>query len=209
MSPVDSDPFDPADYAATFGILDAVPGLTMVNNYSGLTALNWGTNQHGSPVLQRDNGALWWWDNPSGSGTWKRLNSIGLIDRSVQSADVSTSAVSGNGVKVVQTGNLTIPGGRAIHINVLMGLDNDVNPNSMVAIHLLDNGSTLTSAGYRAGEKWFDNGNVNMLDWYIEDPTPNSVHNYAVYVRATGATQSAGGGGTASARSSVITVSEV
>jgi hypothetical protein len=83
MQPSQTDLFDPADIAHTFTILDGVPGVTPIANYAALPT-NLTSAQHGSKYLQLDNGAEWYWYQPSSGsgGVWKRSNSIGQLGAS-------------------------------------------------------------------------------------------------------------------------------
>jgi len=207
IAPVDSDTFAAADYATTFGKLDAVPGVTIVPAYSGaggLNTLSWGTNQHGRTVIQADNGAWWLWYNPSGSGTWKRINNIGLIQKTIQNADVSSAATSGTGILVVQSGNLSIPGGRSVQINCTLGLDNNSGANGNAAVLLYDNGALLKTFTFKVGNNTGSLGNSQSFDWYVNPGSTPSTHNYAVYARSISIT-----GGTTTAKTSVLNVIEV
>ncbi len=93
MAPVDSDTFTSAAFTDTFTKIDNVPGVAVVANYAALLALGWGTNQHGRKAIQLDNLAEWIWLDPSGSGTWNRVNSLGVLNRTSQGSDVSTAAL--------------------------------------------------------------------------------------------------------------------
>lgn len=208
MAPVDSDDFESADFTATFTKIDNAPGVTTVANYAGLQALGWGTNQNGLKVIQLDNLAEWIWIDPSGTGSFKRTNTIGLLNQATQTTDASTSATTGLGVMGVQTGNLTGPGGRYLQVHADIGLASTVGVNGMAVVTLTDNGSVLTQNGYRAGQKHFGGGNRTVLDEFIL-PTAGSVHNFALWVRAESATAALGGGGTSTLTHSVLTVFEI
>lgn len=210
MSPVDSDVFTSADFSTTFGKIDAAPGVAKVANYSALTTLGagWGVNQHGRFVLQLDNGALWYWFDPSGSGSWKRANSTGLLAKVVQNADVSSSATSGNGILVVQSGNITVPGGRYLDLNCTLGLANSTGAIGMVSVNLVDNGSNIKEFVFKVGTQNTGQGNSQSFDWYV-NPSANSVHNYGVYIRSVSGSTSNGAGGSSTAKTSVLNVIEV
>lgn len=208
MDPVDSDLFEASDFASSFTILDQTPGVATVANYGALTALPWGTAQHGRQVLELDNGALWYWYNPSGSGVWKRSNNVGLLAHVTQSAVVSTTATTGNGILVVQSGNVVVPGVRAIHISVRLGLDNSSGLGSQVLVSLTDNGALIYDSVFRAGTFISGSGNTAMLDFYTSGAN-NSTHNYAVYIRSAAGSTSIGAGGTSAARVCMLNISEV
>lgn len=209
MNPVDSDKFQSSDFANTFAILDANPGIRTVANYSALTALTYGIPQHGSPVLQLDNGALWYWYNPSGTGSWKRLNNVGLLKNVVQNADVSTSTITGNGVLVVSTGNVVVPGGRALRVDCTLGLDATSGESSLVVCTLFDNGAQQRQYTIRAGLVSNSLGNSSLFSFFTGVATPASTHNWAMYIRASNVNPNNGGHGTVSSRTSSMAVSEV
>lgn len=207
-APVDSDTFSSSDFTDAFTKIDNAPGVTTVANYAALTALPWGTAQHGLKAIQLDNLAEWIWINPSGSGTFKRTNSLGLLKQVAQGSDVSTNATTGLGVRAVHTGNVTAAGGRSWYINAYLGLDNDSGSNGMVAVNLTDNGASIKYAGYRAGAPHFVNGNHTSLDWFIT-PSAGSVHDIGIYIRSDGGSIANGGHGTSSARECLLTIVEV
>ena len=212
MSPVDSDLFLSADFATTFGKLDAVPGTTIVANYAALTALTWGIPQHGSKVLQADNGAEWYWYNPSGTGAWKRTNSIGLLNYTVQSAPVTTILMA-SGPTFITSGNFTIPGGRPVKVHLNMGLDNSSSQTSIVIITLKDNGTQIAEYNYRVGSSINAAGDNQHAITYLNAPlgtiANNTTHNITAQIRSANLSAGLGGHGTSVARVSTLTVHEI
>jgi hypothetical protein len=208
MRPVDSDLFDPADYTATFDILDLQPGVRPVANYAALTALSWGIPQHGSRAIQMDNLAEWMWYNPSGSGTWKRTNSVGLIKQVLQTSDVSSSATSGSGPLVVTTGNVTAPGIRPLHVNLDIAVDNTTGSNGLCDITLTDNGTTLRQWTVRATAPVGTSGLSHLFDWWVLAPAVGSSHNFSVYIRSIPGSSANGANGTSTARRAALTIIE-
>jgi hypothetical protein len=212
MSPLDSDLVQSSDFASTNAKLDSTPGTTMVNNYAALIALTWGTAQHGSKVLQLDNGAEWYWYNPSGVGSWKRSNTIGLLNYTVQSAPVSTTLLSG-GPTFITSGNFTIPGGRPVKVHLNMGLDNSSGVGSIVIISLKDNGTQIGEFNYRAGSSINNIGENEHAIIYLNTPaipvSNNTTHNITAQIRSAGLSAAVGGHGTSVARVSTLTVHEV
>lgn len=209
MEPVDSDYFKSEDYYSTFQILDAVPGTLPVANLAALQALNWGVNQHGTRVLQLDNGAEWYWYNPSGVGVWKRTNSVGLLTSTVQSADVSTTLTS-NGPTFITTPNLTAPGVRALRVDLRVGLDNTSGFDSVCIVDVYDNGTNLMEWRIRCGSPigtTYGTGFFNSI--FIANPTAGSAHRLSAKVRSAYGSPASGGSGTTVVRYSVLTVTEV
>lgn len=208
MSPVDSDFFKSGDYNATFAILDAIPGTLPVANLAALQALTWGANQHGTRVLQLDNGAEWYWYQPSGGGVWKRTNSVGLITSATQSADVSTSLTS-NGPTFISTPTFTAPGVRALRIDLRPQLDNSNGLNSVCTVNIYDNGTNLVTWNIRCGSRIDNNGTGFATSALIANPTAGSSHQISARIRSSSLSAGSGGGGTSTVRFSVLTVTEV
>jgi hypothetical protein len=213
MSPVDSDLFLSADFAATFAKLDSVPGTTIVANYAALTALTWGIPQHGSKVLQADNGAEWYWYNPSGTGVWKRSNTIGLLNYTVQSAPVSTVLITSPGPTFITSGNFTIPGGRPVHVHLNMGLDNSSGLSGIVIVTLKDNGTQVAEFNYRPGSSINGAGDNQHAHLYLNTPAVpianNTTHNITAQIRSATLSAGVGGHGTSVARVSTLAIHEV
>ncbi len=212
-APVDSDPFSASDFSTQNNILDANPGIKIVPAYNGtggLSTLNYTQAQHGSLVLQADRGALWYWYQPTSSaGSWKRANSIGLITRTTQNADVSTTATSGNGVLAVSSGNFTVPGGRYIGIDVEMGLDGTSGPNSTAKLNITDNGDLIREKVWIVGQKFSGFGQNQVYRTVIAPGANNSSHNINVYIRSVAGSTDQGRGGTTTSRAATIAISEI
>jgi hypothetical protein len=210
-APVDSDLFLASDFNAAFTELDNVPGVTIVTNYAALTALTWGTAQHGSKVIQIDNGAEWYWYNPSGVGSWKRSNCIGMINYTIQSAPVSTSVTTG-GATVLDTGNFTLPGGRPVMIDVQLGLDNTSGLSGQAIVLVNDNGSLVASGVFRPGLATGNTGTLESIRWVLNSPAHpvanGSSHRITVQIRSSAQSAGNGGQGTTSSRTGVIAVYE-
>lgn len=215
ISPVDSDTFAAADYAATFGKLDAQPGIKIVSSYTALTTYSAGfttpTNHHGEVALDTSTGAEWWWNCPSGAGSWKRLNSLGVLKSQTQASDISSTATTGNGALVLDTGSLTFAGGRAIEISCYMSCDSDnTNNNGLVVMNVLDGSTVIRSAVFRAGPQYGGTvGTDQYVNIFIANPAINSSHDIQLRVRAAAGQYSNGAGGTATSRNAVLTVKEV
>jgi hypothetical protein len=208
MEPVDSDFFKSVDYNSTFQILDAVPGTLPVANLAALQALTWGTAQHGTRVLQLDNGAEWYWYNPSGAGVWKRTNNVGLVTSAIQSADVSTTLTS-TGPTFIQTPTFTAPGVRTLRIDLRVGLDNTSGQNGIGIITLLDNGTSLLDWNIRCGSYLNGNGVGFLNSIFIANPAAGSTHQVSARVRSAIGSVGNGASGTTVVRYSVLTVTEV
>ena len=208
MEPVDSDFFKSGDYNSTFQILDAIPGTLPVANLAALQALTWGVNQHGTRVLQLDNGAEWYWYCPSGVGTWKRTNTVGLLTSATQSADVSTTLTS-NGPTFITTPTFTAPGVRALRVDLRPQVDNTSGLNSIAVVNIYDNGTNLVTWNIRCGSYIDGNGTGSFLSTFIANPTAGSSHQISARVRCSGVSSASGGHGTTTMRYSVLTVTEV
>jgi hypothetical protein len=210
MSPVDSDLFQSADFSATFGKLDAVPGVTIVANYASLPA-TWGLNQHGSKVIQADNRAEWMWYNPSGTGQWIRTNTVGLISKTIQPTPITTTLTTSPGAVFVTSGNFTAPGGRALRIDLDMGIDNSSGASGIVIINVRDNGTQIAEYNFKPGVYISSGGVWVQATAFLASNTftPGSTHNISAYVRASTGAVGVGGHGTSAARQSILSISEV
>lgn len=208
MDPVDSDFFKSSDFKASMEILDAVPGTLPVANLAALNALTWTTAQHGSRVLQLDNGAEWYWYAPSGAGVWKRTNTIGVVATGTLGAPVTTT-VTTSGPTFLRTPTFTAPGVRSLRIDLYAGVDNPIAWNSLVILDLYDNGVNLQEWSLRAGQRWNNNGISFFNSVYIDNPTAGSSHQISVTIRAANAVFSIGGGGTAGVHDATLRVIEV
>lgn len=112
LSPTSADEFDISDFVATMSILDNAPGIKPVANYASLPA-GLTTAQHGSVFLQLDNGSLWMWNKPGApAGSFKKINSVGMIQGVPQAAPVSTSTTSPSSAPSLINTTFTFPGGR-------------------------------------------------------------------------------------------------
>lgn len=113
MKPADADDFTPADFVATFGILDNTPGVTPVANNSTIKTLEatLTPDQNGSLYIQNDNGALWQFVMATtvqpGKGVMRRVNTGGML-RSVPCID-PFAATAGAGDAEVVTQNRLVP----------------------------------------------------------------------------------------------------
>jgi hypothetical protein len=113
MSPVNSDPFDPADFADTFGKLDLHPGVRVIANQAarptGLGAAN-----HGRMFWQADQNIMWVWTQPSSmvAGVWDRVGSRGWLGGDNNAAQVNSTAQSVAGAPTVVNVSCMVPGGR-------------------------------------------------------------------------------------------------
>jgi hypothetical protein len=155
---------------------------------------------------------MWVWVNPSGSGNWVRVNSVGKLAQVSQGADVSSSAMSGNGIQVVSTGNITFPGRKLVHIECYLACDNTSGQSGLVYVTLTDSGTVLRNFIFRAGLPYGGagtRGTDQYIEWNINNPAPVSTHNIAVYIRSAAGSPANGAGGTSSARQAVLSVYEV
>jgi hypothetical protein len=194
MSPTNADPFTPDDFAATFGILDAKPGITPVANYASLPA-NLTTNQHMSMYVQVDNGAMWYWYQPSSGspGSWKRANSIGLLGSTSQNSNISTTTTNPSAGPTLMSLTVTAPGGRPIRISVdCRSLQN--NSSACCAVTSLWLGSGIV-VEHGSGAKASTVGVQQFYD-FIYTPTPGQVMTWKVTLRGAAVP---GGGGTTTA----------
>jgi hypothetical protein len=215
MRPLDSDQFESSDFYDTFTALDARPGIALVDSYAGLGTLAstnaYGVNQHGLMALDRHNNALWWYSNPSGTGTWKRANSTGSLFHGYQGTNVVTKATTGNGSLVSDTNNFTVPGGRALQINFDFSGDNTSGSNGLGYFTLLDGSTSLSTRCVRLGAPVGNSGTANSFSYIIPaaQVTPESTHRFRVYARSVPGSAANGGGGTTTIRYSTLDVTEI
>lgn len=207
MNPVDADLFKASDYADTFQILDAVPGTYPVANSTARQALTWGANQHGSRVLQLDNGSEWYWYWNGSSGSWKRVNSVGLMQFVQQTSPVST--VSTSDTTFIQTPTFTAPGVRALRVDLRVGVDNSNGLDGIVKITLADNNVSIYFWNIRAGSFIGSNGTGGLISCFIQNPSVDQSHQISARVACIAVSQASGGYGTSTVRNSVLTVTEV
>ena len=142
MAPVNADVFTPDDFTDTFTKLDNAPGVTMIDSLGALpTGL---TNaQHGSLYLERDNGALWMWKQPTtgSTGSWMRANNIGNI------ATVGMpAAMAWTSEFRFLSLNFTVPGGRWVGIKLFIPLIWVTSPHGICITQIHFNGNFLTRA---------------------------------------------------------------
>jgi hypothetical protein len=95
MSPVLSDSFTPDDFAQTFGILDAHPGIEVIANEASRPS-GLGAAQHGRMYWQADQNIVWVWSQPSAmvAGSWLRMGNRGWLGGAYNGAQVNTTAIS-------------------------------------------------------------------------------------------------------------------
>jgi len=219
MSPVDSDVFTASDYATTFTKLDNQPGVKIVANYTALTAYSAGfsvpTNHNGEVAVQVDNGAMWYWKCPSGSGSWIRANSIpGHLLQTTQPSDVSTATKTGNGSAIWPSPTtITCPGGRPIRIDVNVNCDNDkTGGDGVVVLNLMVDTTAVRTMYVRPGNSFKDQTDssgpsfgTDQFISYFMSTNPGDTHQFNLRIRS-GAGPNVSG--TATARNAVLTVRE-
>lgn len=213
MKPLDSDQYETQDYADSFTIIDNNPGVALVDSYAGLATLassnGYGTAQNGLLAYDRHNNAMWRYLNTSGSGSWVRANSVGLLKQVTQSVNVTTSTVNSPGILVLTSGVITVPGVRALAINVDFNGDNTSGANALGVLQLLDGTTTLKTQVLRLGAPVANNGSDHSFTYYLSNPVPESQHEFKLYMRSASGSSANGGGGTTVARYTTLTVSEV
>lgn len=205
MLPGEPDAFDPTDFVTSFATLDATPGTRMVANYGSLPS-NLTQAQHGSPYLALDNGTLWYWYQPSASrGSFKRLNSLGVLS-SVQASDnVTTAVTTAASAPTAASTTVVAPGGRAIEIYAYAGLTN-VSAASHASILSLWVNNVLVREISTTGSQYVV-ADESIIKYVILNPTPGQ----SIPIRITPRTYSGSGGGgsvTAYALSTGIIVTE-
>lgn len=115
MSPVLSDSFTPEDFAQTFGILDAHPGIEVIANQAARPS-NLGSAQHGRMYLQADQNIMWVWNQPVSNvaGSWLRQGTKGWLGGAGNAAQVNTTAISVATAPTIVNVNTLVPGGRPV-----------------------------------------------------------------------------------------------
>lgn len=214
MSPVASDPFDPADFDATFAILDANPGVLTVANQSSRPT-GWSSNQHGRLVWQADLNVMWIWNQPSSGtgGSWVRLGSYGLLGSAVNPTQINATQVNWTAAPVAVQTTVMVPGGRPCLIMVTwLYLAND--SSKQVTINFIENSSSVL-------ERRFDGSSFGVVPdqppqagsyFYTRSAQPTQQQvNFQVRIRAqdpavVGPDQ---GGGTSAIWTPTIAVLEV
>ncbi len=156
MSPVASDPFDPADFDATFAILDANPGtLTVPNQASRPTG--WSSNQHGRMVWQADLNVMWVWNQPSSSvaGSWTRIGGYGLLGSALNPTQINATQVNWTTAPVAVQTTVMVPGGRPCLIMVSwLYITND--KTRQATLNFIENSSSVL-------ERRFDGASFGVL----------------------------------------------
>lgn len=115
MSPVLSDPFNPDDFADTFGKLDLTPGVQVIPNQASRPS-GLGSNQHGRMYWQADQNIMWVWTQPSSivAGAWARSGTKGWLGGAFNAAQVNTTAISVATAPTIINTSVLIPGGRPV-----------------------------------------------------------------------------------------------
>lgn len=205
MLPGDPDAFDPNDFATSFAILDATPGHRMVANYGSLPA-NLTQAQHGSSYLALDSGSLWYWYQPSASpGSFKRLNSLGVLSSVQAGANISTAVTAAASAPTVASTTVVAPGGRAIEIYAYAGLTNLTSASHGGILSLWVNNAMVREVAATGTQ--YNISNEAIIRYVILNPTPGQ----SIPIRITPRTYSGSGGGgtvTAFAASTGIIVAE-
>ena len=203
MLPTNTDPFVPDDFDATFGILDSKPGFTLVPNYGALPT-NLTAAQHGSPYLQLDNGAAWYWYRPSNGapGVWKRLNDLGVLGTITGGAVQTTSQVLASGPTLCSV-TVTSPGGRWLRF-VYDGAISATN--GLGQVNFWFNGGAFES-------HLFVTNKANHMGKQFVGDIPPQAPGTAVTIRASlnaaAVPTTYGGGGTIHCALSKLTISEL
>lgn len=199
MSPVDSDLFQATDFSTTFSKLDAIPGVQPVTNYAALTTLSGSltTAQHGNQYLQLDNGAEWYWYQPSGGGVFKRKNTVGQLAYATQSGNISTAGTTHTSL-TLETASFTSPGGRTIL--VVASINAVQNTTGAAGCSLYVNS---TEVAYNEISCWSNTGGSSTLVYPIVAPTPGTSYTAVQYGYSTPT------GGTTNIQSSNIFAYEV
>lgn len=153
MSPVLSDPFNPDDYAQTFGILDQNPGVKVVANQASRPT-GWSNLQHGRLVWQADLNVMWLWNQPTSSvaGSWLRLGGYGLLGSATNPTQINSTAQNWTLAPIAVQTTVMVPGGRPclVMYNWLYAANDharqitvDIVENSSVAIERRHDGSSF------------------------------------------------------------------
>jgi hypothetical protein len=209
MNPVGSDAFVTADFAQTFGIIDANPGYAIVPNAASRPT-GYTTAQHGSLVYQSDLNIMWSWNQPtSGSaGAWRRVGNAGLLGSSAASGLVTTTTTTyTSGVQVAAL-TVTVPGGRPIQVAInweILG-----NTYDKAVVSYWENNNLIVSRPYWGLPPTATRTPVSANNWvFARDPAPNSSLLLAtkVTVAAFNAAPT-NGGGTTSAQGVSIAIWE-
>lgn len=205
MSPTNADTFTPDDFAATFGILDAKPGITPIANFASLPS-NLTAAQHMSMYVQVDNGAMWYWYQPSASpGVWKRANSLGVIATAAQNSNISTTTTNPALAPTVMQATVNAPGGRYIAVEVdLRSLTNNSSACAGVGSLWLNGGLVVE---HSEGTKASTVGGTLFFVYNYLPPSSGFAMTWRVSVR--GAAVPGGGGTTTAVAISRLTIKEV
>lgn len=207
-NPVDSDTFQTSDFSGAFTKLDNTPGFTMVNNFASLPT-GWTTAQHGSVVIQLDNGAQWQWYQPSGGGVWRRINSLGVLSTVAQATTAQTTTTS-PGVQAVTT-SVTVPGGRYIRMS-FVPLSLESSYGYMVLNFEVDGAIAGSLSCFTGGTIGGHSGGVGpTFEWLWDGrAVGGTTHAFSLWLRAVALPPSQGGSGNVLSRAGgIFTVSEV
>lgn len=206
MSPTNADPFTPDDFDATFAKLDAVPGITPVANFASLPS-NLTAAQHMSCYIQADNGAEWYWYQPSSGspGSWKRRNALGVIATASQNSNISTTTTNPSLAPTVMQATVLAPGSRYIKVSVdLRALTNSSSICCSIGSLWLNGGLVVEHA---VNAKAAGVSASNYFEFYYLPSAVGFSMTWRVAIRSAA---SPGGGGTTVANAiSRLTISEV
>lgn len=209
MNPVGSDAFVTTDFATTFGILDANPGVPIVPNAASRPT-NYTSAQHGSLVYQSDLNIMWSWNQPtSGSaGAWRRVGNVGLLGQSSASGLVTTTTTTySSGVQVAAL-TVTCPGGRPIQ--VLINWEILGNTYNKAVVSYWENNVLIASRAFYGQAPTNSGTPVSAGEWaFARDPAPSGSLTLATKVTVASYNASpSNGGGTTSAQGMAIAIWE-
>jgi hypothetical protein len=172
MLPQNTDLFTPNDFTQTFAKLDSIPGVTAVSNYASLPA-NLTQAQHGSKYTQLDNGASWYWNQPTSSpGAWTRANALGVLAQTwvPQEIDITTAygyipsgAPTTFPNPTIASASGVSPGGR--WIGVFVSIESAYCPAYRAPAASLYQGSTLLTSTHGQNFSTRYGVTLNLISW--------------------------------------------
>jgi hypothetical protein len=193
MSPTGSDAFVTTDFSDLTAILDANPGVKPVSNAAGRPS-NYTTTQHGSLVLQVDQGILLMWNQPNSgvSGSWQRVGSKGWLATFQNSGTVSTSNKNYSTGPTITSGSVTLPGGRPML--VMWSWDRLGNTNGANVVSYWENSSRIFSQAFYG----YDDEVTSGTYWFLRNPASSAAAtvNVAMTLNSYNASAPSGSGDT-------------
>jgi hypothetical protein len=205
MNPVGSDAFLTTDFAQSFAVLDANPGVPVAPNAAARPS-NYTASQHGSIVYQADLNILWVWYQPNSGvvGYWNRIGHFGTLGQFNNTGTVSTSTTNYSVGPTIVSGTVTVPGGRPLLL--MWSWDRLDNNYGRSIISYWENNVRIVDKAFYG----YTGDITTETYWWLSNPAP--VNSLSLTVKLTLAAYNAAppnGGATSTIGNASLTVIEM